>query len=135
MKQKTLILFLGILLLGNVLSYSETVTIPGIQENIAAALRTGNSKALAVYFSSTIEISLPDKEGTFSKVQSELIMKDFFTKNPPVSFLIDQKGSSSGGALFMIGTYKSNGKIYKTYILLKPFESQMLIQQIQFESE
>lgn len=135
MKQKTLILFLGILFFGNVLSYSETVTIPGIQENIAIALRTGNSKVLATYFSSTIEISLPTKEGTFSKVQSELIMKDFFSKNPPSSFVIDQKGSSSGGAMFMIGTYKSNNKIYKTYILLKPFENQMLIQQIQFETE
>lgn len=109
--------------------------LPGVQENIAIAIGSGNAKQLATYFSSTIEISVPGKEGTFSKMQSEMVMKDFFAKYAPTSFVINQKGNSSGGAQFIIGTYKCESQIYKTYILLKPVEGVMLIQQIQFETE
>lgn len=105
----------------------------GLTENIVAAIKAGNSKALAQYFSTTIEITLPGKEGTFSKVQAEMIIKDFFTKYPPAAFEVNQKGSSSGGSQFIIGTYKSNNKLYKTYLLLKPIDKQLLIQQLQFE--
>jgi len=108
---------------------------PGVQENIANAIRTGNAKQLSSYFSSTVEISVPGKEGTFSKVQSEMVMKDFFAKYTPVSFIINQKGTSTGGAQFMIGTYKCENQAYKTYILLKPVDGVLLIQQIQFEME
>jgi hypothetical protein len=110
--------------------------LPGITETIATAIRTGNSRTLATYFNSTIEITLPEKEGTFSKVQAEMVMKDFFAKNPPASFDVNQKGSSSGGSQFIIGTYKTgvSNKVYKTYLLLKPVDGQLLIQQLQLES-
>jgi len=107
----------------------------GVHENIAVAIRTGNFKALAGYFSTTVEISLPTKEGTYSRVQAEMVMKEFFQKNPPTSFILEQKGTSSGCAQFIIGTYKSGNKELKTYILLKSIDGQLLIQQLQFESD
>jgi hypothetical protein len=133
MTQKTILLFLFIcnLWLSPLIAMSNEL--PGISENIAAAIRAGNSKSLAMYFNSTLEITLPGKEGTFSKVQAEMVMKDFFAKNPPTSFDVNQKGTSSGGSQFMIGTFKSNNKLYKTYFLLKPVDGQLLIQQLQFE--
>lgn len=107
----------------------------GIIESVAAAFRTGNSKELARYFSSSVEITLPEKDGTFSKVQAEMVMKDFFTKNPPASFSINQQGSSSGGSQFMIGSYKSSGKVFRTYVLFKPVSGQLFIQQIEIETD
>jgi hypothetical protein len=107
----------------------------GILESVAAAIRTGNSKELAKYFSSSVEISLPEKEGTFSKTQAEMVMKDFFTKNPPASFNVNQQGSSSGGSQFMIGSYKSGGKVFRTYVLFKPSGGQLFIQQIEIETD
>jgi hypothetical protein len=133
MKLKTLLLFLCIINSWFATIYAMSNELPGISENIAAAIRTGNSKSLAMYFNTTLEISLPGKEGTFSKVQAEMVMKDFFSKNPPTAFDVNQKGTSSGGSQFIIGTYKSNNKVYKTYFLLKPVEGQLLIQQLQFE--
>lgn len=130
--RKILLLLFAVVSLSGV-ALSEAL--PGIHENIAIAIRTGNSKQLASYFSNTVEITIPGKEGTFSKVQAEMIMKDFFSKTIPTTFTIDQKGNSAGGAQFMIGTYKSNNTLFKTYILLKPVENQMLIQQIQFEED
>ncbi|HPT14625.1 MAG TPA: DUF4783 domain-containing protein [Bacteroidales bacterium] len=107
----------------------------GILESVATAIRNGNSKELAKYFSSSVEISLPEKEGTFSKAQAEMVMKDFFTKNPPVSFAVNQQGSSSGGSQFMIGSYKSGSKVFRTYVLFKPVSGQLFIQQIEIETD
>lgn len=108
---------------------------PGVIESITTAIKGANSSELAKYFSNAVEIIIPGKEGTFSKNQAEMIMKDFFAKNPATSFVTNQQGSSNGGAQFMIGTYKSGKVIFHVYVLVKPVAGQMLIQQLHFESE
>ncbi len=107
----------------------------GIIESIASAIKGANSGELARYFSNTVEIQIPGKEGTFSKSQAEMIMKDFFSRNPVTSYAVNQQGSSNGGAQFMIGTYKSGKTIFHVYVLVKPVGGQLLIQQLHFESE
>lgn len=108
---------------------------PGLVENITAAIKAGNSKELAKYFGPTVEIILPGSDGAFSKAQAEMIMKDFFTKSAPVSFVLNQKGNSAGGAQFIIGTYKNKTELLNVYILLKPVSNQLMIQQMHFEAD
>jgi len=107
----------------------------GVLESVAAAIRSGNSRELAKYFSSSVEVSLTEKDGSFSKAQAEMVMKDFFAKNPPVSFTVNQQGSSTGGSQFMIGSYKCGSKVFRTYLLFKPVNGQLFIQQIEFETD
>lgn len=109
--------------------------LPQTSDNISVAIRTANSRQLAGYFGNMVELVIPGKEGTYSKAQAEMLMKDFFSNHPPSSFMINQKGSSAGGSQFMIGTYKSGKNTYKTYILLKQANNQMAIQQVQFEED
>ena len=108
---------------------------PGLAEDIAAAIKAGNSKDLAKYFGPTLEVILPGSEGSFSKAQAEMIMKDFFAKSAPVSFVVNQKGNSAGGAQFIIGTYKNKNEKLNVYILLKPVTNQLMIQQMHFEAD
>jgi hypothetical protein len=108
---------------------------PGIVEDVTAAIKAGNSKDLAKYYGPTVEIILPGSEGTFSKAQAEMIMKDFFTKSAPVSFVVNQKGNSAGGAQFIIGTYKNKSEKLNVYILMKPVSNQLMIQQMHFEAD
>lgn len=107
----------------------------GLVESIAAAIKAGNSKELAKYLGPTIEIILPESEGTYSKAQAEMIMKDFFARYTPVSFVVNQKGNSAGGAQFIIGTYKNKSSNLNVYILLKPVSNQLMIQQMHFEAD
>ena len=109
--------------------------LPGLDDNIAAAIKAGNSKELAKYFGPTVEIKLPGSDGVFSKAQAEMIMKDFFAKSAAVSFVVNQKGNSAGGAQFIIGTYKNKNEILNVYILLKPVTNQLMIQQMHFEAD
>jgi hypothetical protein len=110
-------------------------SIPGVNESIAAAIKIGNSGELAKYFNNTVEIQIPGNEGTFSKNQAEMIIKEFFSKNPPSGYTTNQQGSSNGGSQFMIGTYKSGKLVFHVYILIKPAGGKMLIQQLHFENE
>ena len=109
--------------------------VEGILENVASAIRNNDSRELARYFNSTLEVSLFDKEGTYSKVQAEMIIKNFFIKYPSTSFVVNQKGSSEGGSQFLIGSYKAGNKVFRTYVYLKPVSGQLLIQQLQFEDD
>ncbi len=108
---------------------------PGIVEDITAAIKAGNSKDLAKYFGPTVEIILPGTDGAYSKAQAEMIMKSFFTKSVPVSFVVNQNRNSAGGAQFIIGTYKSKSEKLNVYILLKPVSNQLMIQQMHFEAD
>jgi len=107
----------------------------GLVENIAAAIKAGNSKELAKYFGPTVEIIIPGIDGAFSKAQAEVIIKDFFARSAPVSFAINKKGNSAGGSQYMIGTYKSKTEDLNVYILLKPVSNILMIQQIHFETD
>lgn len=134
--KKTSILVIFSLVLAFV-SFAGTIfsVAPGVNESIAAAIKIGNSGELAKYFNSTVEIQIPGNEGTFSKNQAEMIMKEFFTKNASAGYSTNQQGSSNGGAQFMIGTYKSGKLVFHVYILVKPVSGKMLIQQLHFENE
>jgi hypothetical protein len=106
-----------------------------IIDEIAIAISQGNAGNLAQYFNETVDLTLPDKEGTFSKSQAELIMKDFFDKNPPDSFEINHKGSSNKGSLYAIGTYQTSSISYRSYMLLKEISGVIRITQLRIEED
>lgn len=105
-------------------------------DDVAIAIKNGNSARLAAFFNTTLDLLLPDKEGAYSKTQAEMIIKDFFSKYPPSNFTIKQKGSSAEGSKFAIGNYlSSQGKIFRTYFLLKKINNNYLITLLEFDSE
>ena len=105
----------------------------GIVEEVATAIKTGNSTNVSKYFNSTLDLTVPGSEGTYSKVQAEMILKDFFSKNAPKSFLINHQGASNDGSLYAIGTYTSATAALRTYFLLKKSGTTYLIQKLEFE--
>jgi hypothetical protein len=135
MKKRSILVIISLFLA--FVTSAETILngITGVNESIAAAIKIGNSSELSKYFNNTVEIQIPGNEGTFSKNQAEMIIKEFFTKNPPSGYTTNQQGSSNGGAQFMIGTYKSSKLVFHVYILVKPAAGKMLIQQLHFENE
>ncbi|HNZ42073.1 MAG TPA: DUF4783 domain-containing protein [Bacteroidales bacterium] len=106
-----------------------------ITSAVAAAINAGDAKKLASFFSPSIDLTLPGTEGTYSKSQAEMIVKDFFTKYPPVSFKINQQGSSTEGSQFAVGTMVSKAATFKTYFLIKKRDGLPLVHQLQFEQE
>ncbi|OIP05036.1 MAG: hypothetical protein AUJ97_01655 [Bacteroidetes bacterium CG2_30_32_10] len=114
---------------------SNLVAQNSLAGEVSNAIKNGNSKDLAKNFYSSIDLTVPGNEGTFSKSQAELIVKDFFTKNPPKSFAINHQGTSADGSQYSIGTYTSSSIAYRTYFIIKKFSDTYYIQQIQFEQQ
>ena len=104
-------------------------------DKIGKAFREGDASQLALNFASSFDIILPGNEGTFSKQQAEMILKDFFSKNKPKGFVINHQGTSNDGSRYAIGTYKAMNQSYRAYILLKSFGNKLLISQLQLEKD
>ncbi|HLN54101.1 MAG TPA: DUF4783 domain-containing protein [Lentimicrobium sp.] len=113
---------------------SNNVTAQDVNTRISKAIQSGSSTELSKFFNNSIDLTIPESEGTYSKVQAEQILKSFFLKYPPVSFTINHKGNSNDGSVYAIGTYKSKTNSFRTYYLSKPVEGQLLIHQLKFET-
>lgn len=106
-----------------------------VLQPVVSALEAGNAKALASSFDTNLEITLPAEEGFFSKAQSEQMVKEFFMKNKPQGFTLMHEGESGGNALFGIGTLKTAGGNFRTYVYLKQTGGQTIIQKLKFTHE
>jgi ribosome biogenesis GTPase A len=105
-----------------------------ISDDVASAMKTGNASNVAKFFPANVDLKVLNKEDVYSKAQAELILKDFFAKNPIKSFAVIHKGTSKNGDQFAIGTYESTtGKKFRTYFLFKKEKTGLTIQQLRFE--
>jgi len=103
-----------------------------------AALKAGNSKELAKYFNSNIELIIEAESVDYDKVsdtQAELILKNFFQKYPAKDFTFGHQGSSEGGLQYSTGTYVSANNSFLVYIVLKQFGGRYMIDRIDFRNQ
>jgi hypothetical protein len=105
------------------------------EENIAAALKTGNSKEIAKYFGANVNIKILNQEDIYSKNQAELILKDFFTKNTIKNYLPKHNGTSKNGAQYTIGVLNTNNGNFRVYYFLKKNTDGIQIQEFRIELE
>lgn len=107
-----------------------------ISKEISTLLSKADASKLASHFNSTIDLTLPGQEGTFSKKQAEQILKMFFNNNPVKNFTLNHSGNSNNGSLYLIGSYQTTSeKKFRVYLLIKKQNNVDLIQQLQFEEE
>lgn len=102
-------------------------------DDMAAFFKAGNAKEIAKYFSSTVELSILENEDIYSASQSELILKDFFTKNPPVNVKIIHKVTSNPNFKFGVIVFNSSKGNYRISFELKSANGSFNISQIRIE--
>ena len=128
-------LFLSLLVLIIALLTITVSARTDIFDDIALAIKSGNCKEVARYFSTRVELKIDNVENIYSKAQAEMILKDFFDKNPPVNFSIKHKGASQKGLPYVIGYLQTTTGKYRTYFLFKEVSGKLYIQELQFEKE
>lgn len=75
---------------------------------------------LSDQMSSTIELTTPEQEGSYSKKQARLILKKFFKNHPVEDFQISRSGDLSDGSTFYIGELKDKkAETFRVYMVLK----------------
>lgn len=102
-------------------------------DEVIAAMKTGNVSQIAKYFDNTVEITMPDKNNSYSKSQAEMVLRDFFSTNGVKGFTVIHKGEN-GGSKYCIGTLTTQNGSYRTTIFMKLKSDKQYLQEIRFES-
>jgi len=107
-----------------------------IYDELADAIRAGDSHHIASYFDAKVNLALSNQEDVYSKAQAELLIRDFFTRNPAKSFTLVHKGSSKEGSLFAVGTLVcTNSKSFRVSFVMKSVKGVNTIQELRFENQ
>ncbi len=108
---------------------------PAVLDDISLAIRSGNAREVAKYFDTSVEVTIHNESKVYSKSQAEMVLKDFFTKNPVTSFNIIHKGSSNEGSQYGIGTLITGGGSFRTYVYIKQKGDAFFVQEMRFEKD
>ena len=118
------------------LSVHFAVQAADVYDELANAIRTGDAHQVATFFDAKVDLALPSQEDVYSKAQAELLIKDFFIKNPPKTFTLVHKGSSKEGSLFAVGTLVcTNGTTFRISFVMKSLNGQNSIQELRIEKQ
>ncbi|WP_268033443.1 DUF4783 domain-containing protein [Algoriphagus sp. PAP.12] len=99
---------------------------------VVLAIDSGSSSELARYFDSSISLNISGQQGDYSRSQAELVLKDFFKKNPPMGFSLVFKSENNPSTSSYIGEYASGGGSYKVFIKANQQGSQMKVYSLEF---
>ena len=122
-----LLMLLGALLLSP--AQDETL------KDIGTAIKTGSSKELIKFCNETVEIKIDGESSNYSKAQAEVILRDFFQKNPPSNFSYIHQGASPEGLKYTIGRYAHENGAFRVVMFLKKIGDNYLIDTLNFSQE
>jgi len=88
----------------------------GTIEPIVSAIESGSSSDLARFFDSSISMNVNGQQGEYSKNQAEIVLKDFFKKNPSRGFSLVFQNENPGSLSTYVGEYSSNPEKFQVFI-------------------
>ena len=102
---------------------------------LRSAFANGSSRELSQYLASSVEVGFDGDKQTYSATQTELVVKNFFAKNPPTSFEVVHQGASNDGIPYAVCRYGSRNGNYQVFIRLKPKQSAPTIDTLDFTKQ
>ncbi|MDA3904866.1 MAG: DUF4783 domain-containing protein [Bacteroidales bacterium] len=104
-------------------------------KQMKTAISAGNYSVLSDLFSESVDLTVRDTDGIYSKTQAKGVLKAFFENDKPKSFQIKHNGSSNDGTVYAIGLFVSIKGSYRVYALFKEMAGKAKIVQLQIEEE
>ena len=101
-------------------------------DDIAYAIRLGNAGELSRYLDNRVDICLPDKSDSYSKIQAEMIIRDFFSTNGVRNFVVRKIGFT-GGSEYCVGVLQTRNGDYRTTLFTRQKGDKQLLQELRFQ--
>ena len=101
-------------------------------DDITYAIRLGNAGELSRYLDNRVDISLPEKSDNYSKIQAEMIIRDFFSTNGVRNFVVRKMGFS-GNTEYCVGVLQTHNGGYRTTIFTRQKGDRQLLQELRFQ--
>lgn len=125
-------IFLTIITVLNLLFYSEPKQRDSF-DTLSGYFKNSASKEIAAYFSPLIEMNILSDESEYSKAQAELILRDFFLRNKPVSVKIIHRLSSNPNFRFAVLSYQTDNENFRVSVSMSREGEKFLIKVIRIE--
>ena len=87
-----------------------------LEDILKIAFQTGNYKEIVKHCAEPVELRTNLEEGSYSKTQAEIVLRNFFNSFPATSFNFIHKGKSPNGARYSIGSYTHKKGTFRVYI-------------------
>lgn len=120
------------------LVFATATTLAG-QPNFGAvisAIKAANTTEIANHLDATVEVTVGEQDGSYSKDQAIGVIQGFFQKNAPSSCSMVHSGAAQDGAsYYCIGNLQAGGNKYRVYIFFKKVGTAYKIQEMRFEQE
>ena len=123
-------LFLGIFVI--IIALFSNNPIP---DALTTAFKKGDANQISNFFGNSVDLTIPENEGVYSKIQAKLILKTFFLKNQPSDFKVLHNGDSKNSSHYCIGSLKTNKGNYRTYLLYNQKDGNITILELKIESD
>ncbi|WP_026898659.1 DUF4783 domain-containing protein [Daejeonella oryzae] len=104
-------------------------------KEVTGYLKSSNTAELAKNFASTIELIILSEEDVYSKIQAEIILKDFFSKHQPISAKVIHLLDSNPNYRFAVVSLKTENGNFRISYSLKDTGGQYLITDMRIELE
>lgn len=101
-------------------------------ELVVSAIDSGSSSELAKYFDSSISLNINGLQGDYSKNQAELVLKDFFRKNPSMGFSLVFRSENNPSLSSYIGDYQTAQGPFRVFIKVSQQASEFKIYSLEF---
>lgn len=124
----TLILGMLMILGSQLQAQSPTSALKGIEKAIVA----GDAEALGAYFNTSVDVTVPSSDKSYSSQQATFVIKEFFTNSGVKEFESMHEGQS-GATYYSTGVLTTSKGEFDTNIFLKKIGEKYLITQIRFE--
>ena len=110
---------IGLLCSGVLLAFASlAMTLNDSIDEIVGHIKNGNSKELSGFFSSTVSITLLNDDGVYSKVQAEIILKEFFNRYQPKEVSQIQKVDNNPNHRYVAFQLKTEDRTFRVTIKL-----------------
>jgi hypothetical protein len=104
-------------------------------QKVALFLKNGNTTELGKLLASTIELTIQDESHAYSKVQTLVILDNFFRKNTPKSIKMIHKVSNNSNYRYGVVLLATNGGNFRTSFTLKNIKGVFYLTNICIEPE
>ena len=103
-------------------------------DDVVGAIKISNAREISKFMNSSVELTINNNEGVYSKQQAEIMLKNFFSQNSFKSIAIQHRGVSPD-AKYAIANYETSQGKYRVYIFMKDGGSGLLVHEMRFEKE
>lgn len=102
-------------------------------DSVVMCMEKHDAAMLVEYMNDPIDLKINGKKGIYSLSQAQVIMADFFRKNPAKSFTKNHVSESAKNKVSVIGTYTTTNQTYRVYFLIKEDQGKHTIYQFYIE--